>query len=86
MKYTDREVIKMLIEKDNTNISKLGRLLGKSKNAIWNLINRNTSHINQDDLIRIANYLDYDLVLVPKSRSENCGGYILKPMSGIEGE
>ena len=47
---------------------------------MWQLIYRNKGHINQDDLIKIANYLDYDLVLVPKSKSAACGGHILEVM------
>lgn len=75
---TDKEVIQMLIEKDDVNIAKLGRQLGKGRIAMWQMIYRKEGHINQDDLIKIANYLDYDLVLVPKSKSANCGGHILE--------
>jgi len=65
-------IIKKLIEEKDVNKSAMARSMGIARQQLNNVLTREGG-INVETLIKMANYLDYDVVLVPKSRSEKVG-------------
>ncbi len=74
-----REVIKKIMEEQNVKCAKVARAMGTSTQNVYNKLynDKVSSDLKLDTLIAMANYLDYDVCLVPKTRSDLIGGAIL---------
>lgn len=73
-----REIIKNLMKEQNVQCSKVARALGTTSQNLYNKLHMSYGNdLKLDTLIGIANYLDYDVMLVPKTRSDLVGGTVL---------
>lgn len=71
-------IIRKIIEEQNINASKMARALGASRQVLHTILHNTTSKdVTVDKLVAMANYLDYDVMLVPKTASQNTKGYIV---------
>lgn len=71
-------IIKEIIKTQNINASKMARALNTSRQVLHTTLNTTTTKdVTVDKLVSMANYLDYDVMLVPKTVSQNTKGYIV---------
>ena len=73
-----KEIIKQVIKEQNINASKMARAIGITKQNLFITLNTGTTKdTTVSKLVAMANYLDYDVMLVPKTVSQNTKGYIV---------
>ena len=73
-----KEIIKQVIKEQNINASKMARAIGITKQNLFITLNTDTTKDpTVSKLVAMANYLDYDVMLVPKTASQNTKGYIV---------
>jgi len=73
-----KEIIKQVIKEQKINASKMARAIGITKQNLFITLNTDTTKdTTVSKLVAMANYLDYDVVLVPKTVSQNTKGYIV---------
>lgn len=71
------EAIKELIKKSGLTKARIARAAGISPQSLEVRLSRDNPNIATSTLVQLCNAMDYDVVLVPKSRSEKAGGIIL---------
>lgn len=73
-----KNTIKRIIKEEKVNAAKMARALGTSRQVLYNTLNVSTTKdVTVNKLVALANYLDYDVMLVPKTASHNTKGYII---------
>ena len=73
-----REIVNNLIKDKKASNAKMARAIGTTPQNLHNKLHRDDREdLKVNMLVSIANYLDYDVVLVPKSRSDKVGGIII---------
>lgn len=73
-----KSTIKKIMKDENINLSKMARALGNAKQTLHTILNTDTTRdMTVDKLVSMANYLDYDVMLVPKTASQNTKGHII---------
>ena len=73
-----KNTIRKIVKENNINISKMARALGNAKQTLHTILNTNqTKDLTVEKMVAMANYLDYDVMLVPKTVSQNTKGYII---------
>lgn len=71
-------IIRTIIKEQNINASKMARALDTSRQVLHTTLHTSTTKdVTVDRLVAMANYLDYDVMLVPKTVSQNTKGYIV---------
>ena len=73
-----KEIISKIIKERGVNGSAMARALGITRqNLHTTLTTSTTKDTTVTKLVAMANYLDYDVMLVPKSASDKVKGYII---------
>lgn len=73
-----KSIISKLIKERGINGSAMARALGITRQNLYVTLNTDTTKdTTVNKLVGMANYLDYDVMLVPKSISEKTKGYII---------
>lgn len=67
-----KNTIRLLAEEAKVSLSKMARAVGITRQNMNCKLN-NKSDLSLEDLVKFAEYLDYDVVLVPKSRGHIAG-------------
>ncbi len=73
-----RKTILEIIKEKAVNASAMARAIGSNRQNLHTMLhNDGKQDLSTDKLVAMANYLDYDVMLVPKTVSEKTKGYII---------
>lgn len=73
-----RRTILSIIKDKRVNASALARAIGSNRQNVYTILhNDGKQDLSTDKLVAMANYLDYDVMLVPKSTSDKVKGYVI---------
>jgi len=73
-----KNTIRQIIKEQGINSAKMARALDTSRQVLHTTLSTGTTKdMTVNKLVAMANYLDYDVMLVPKTVSQNTKGYII---------
>ncbi len=73
-----RKTLLAIIKEKAVNASAMARAIGSNRQNLYTMLhNDGKQDLSTDKLVAMANYLDYDVMLVPKTVSEKTKGYII---------
>ena len=73
-----KEIINKIIKDRGINSSAMARSLGISRQNLHVTLNTDTTRdTTVNKLVAMANYLDFDVMLVPKSASDKVKGFVI---------
>ena len=77
-----KNTIKKIMADGKENGSALARFMGISRQGLHSMLGSGNKDVKVTTLVKMAQFLDYDVMLVPKSASDKVKGYIV----GLEEE
>lgn len=72
-----KNTIRKIMKDNNTNGSALARFMGITRQGLQSMLGTGNKDVKVTTLVKMAQFLDYDVMLVPKSASEKVKGYII---------
>lgn len=73
-----RKTLLTIIKKRAINASAMASAIGSNRQNLYTILHSDGKQdLSTDKLVAMANYLDYDVVLVPKSLSDKVDGIII---------
>lgn len=73
-----RNTILKLIKDKKVNASAMARAIDSTRQNLYTILHNNGKQdMSTERLVAMANYLDYDVMLVPKSSSDKVRGIII---------
>lgn len=77
-----KNTIKKILADTKGNAAALARFMGITRQGLQSMLGIGNKDVKVTTLVKMAQFLDYDVMLVPKSASDKVKGYII----GIEEE
>lgn len=72
-----KNTIRKIMKDNNINGSALARFMGITRQGLQSMLGTGNKDVKVTTLVKMAQFLDYDVMLVPKSASEKVKGFII---------
>lgn len=70
-----KNTVRKILADTKANVSALARFMGITRQGLQSMLGSGNKDVKVTTLVKMATYLDYDVMLVPKSASDKVKGY-----------